>query len=506
MTMRVSMTHMDITWVKCAALAVVVAGSLSALAQTHLALVHEVDLPVAASRGSWGNIWGRDLPAADKFAWSSAPDESLLVFASNANGKWPLIRQRKWWTDKPESQVMDLPGWSTATFQKFMSHWYVDIHIDLQVTPDGRYAVAFGEAALEENALIDLFRLHDLKVVTPDPDTIITVVDLQNWQVVKTIHTSQFGKIHVDRARVLSGGWIALNQKEFDALPGEGGSIYSECGVQLISIPDLNPGPACARATGARKEAIGMHNQRACADVYKATGADSDETLGALIERGGDPEPAAVRVRGDEFREREASGRESDWDRENGGRIRENLALGEWGEYPYDRWFAGAPALESSSHLWYGLHEAPERPFYELEAYDSSGVKRGSRTIRRMLCGDPDVDAAKSACGCRVVAVAEEDNALLVYCRRARKYDIDLLQRQWFAVLRSDDFSGVGIADLEKRSRPLQRLARGDGHLFALTLDHGEKLRIYMISGKTVVPEADLTYPQTAARASEETP
>src|SRR5579862_623375 len=155
-------------WVKDAVLLALVAGSLSVAAQTHLALSREVDLPVEAERGSWGNIWGRNLAAGDQFAWSHTPGESFLVFDSDASGNWPLIRARKWWTEKPESEVLTLPGWSTATFKKFMNHWYVDIHIDLQVTPDGRYAVAFGEAALEENALIDLFRIHDLKVATPD--------------------------------------------------------------------------------------------------------------------------------------------------------------------------------------------------------------------------------------------------------------------------------------------------------------------------------------------------
>jgi hypothetical protein len=476
------LTLMKIKWARYVVLATAVAmGLTSTAAQTHLALSREIDLPVAAERGSWGNIWGRNLPAGDQFAWSNAPGESLLVFDSDTSGNWPLIRVRKWWTDKPETDVLNLPGWNTAAFKKFMNHWYVDIHIDLQVTPDGRYAVAFAEAALAEKALIDLFRMHDLKVVTPAPDTIITVVDLEHWQIVKTIHTPSLGEMHADRARILNGGWVALDQRNFDALPGEGREIYSDRKVQLLSLPDLNPGPACARATGGRREAMITHNQRACAEVYKATGTKSDEALGALIARGGDPEPAEVRVKGDEFREREGRSRESEWDRENGGKIRENLALGEWGEYPYDRWFAEGPALESSSHLWYGLHEAPEHPFYELEAYDSGGVKRNSQTIRRLLCGDPELDAPKSACGCRVISVSEGDRTLLAYCRRASHYDTDLLQRQWLSVFRTDDFSGLGIVDIEKGSRPLQWLASGDGLAFVLTLEHGEKLRIYAI-------------------------
>jgi len=472
---------MKITWAKYAVLAAMATGAFSAAAQAHLALSREIDLPVAASRGSWGNIWGRDIPAGDQFAWSHAPDESILAFDSDANGNWPLVRVRKWWTDKPETEVLNLPGWNTATFKKFMSHWYVDIHIDLQVTPDGRYAVAFGEAALEENALIDLFRMHDLKVVTPDPDTIITVVDLEHWQVVETIHTSSLGEMHDDRARVLNGGWVALDQRNSDSLSGEGGDIYSDRRVQLLSIPDLNSGPACARATEGRKDARRTHNQRACADVYKATGADSDEALGALIAWGGDREPAAAGVHADEFTEREGSKRENEWDRENGGKIRENLAMGDWGEYPYNRWFAEGPAVESSSRLWYGLHEAKEHPFYDLETYDSDGVKRNSQTLRRLLCGDPELDAPKSACGCRVISVSEGDRTLLTYCRRARHYDTDLLQRQWLTVVRSDDFSDVGVIDIENKSRPLQRLASGDRHVFVLTLEHGEKLRIYAI-------------------------
>jgi hypothetical protein len=472
---------MKTTWARYAVLATVAVGSFSAAAQTHLVLSREVELPVAAVRGSWGNIWGRDLPAGDQFAWSHAPGESLLVFDSATSGDWPLIRVRKWWKDKPEMELMNLPGWSAATFKKFLSHWFVDIHIDLQVTPDGRYAVAFGEAALEENALIDLFRMHDLKVVTPDPDTIITVVDLEHWQVVKTIHTSSLGKMKVDRARVIDGRWIALDHRNSVDPPEEGGNVYAKPGVQLLSIPDLNPGQVCPWANKSERAMANIHSQSHCADVYRATGTGSDEALGALIAWGGDAEPQAAGVRGDEFKEREKIGKEDSWERENRGRILENLAVGVWGQYPYDRWFAEGPAFESSSHLWYGLHEAEERPFYALEVYDSNGVKRSSHTLRQQLCGDLELDRAKSACGCRVVSVAEKDQTFLVYCRRARHYDSDLLQRQWLAAFRSDDFSGVGIVDLDKGSRPLQWLGSGDGHVFVLTLEHGEKLRVYPI-------------------------
>ena len=91
-------------------------------------------------------------------------------------------------------------------------------------------------------------------------------------------------------------------------------------------------------------------------------------------------------------------------------------------------------------------------PMYNIEHNMPNGTPYHPH--RKMLCGDPDLDAAKSACGCRIVSVTEEDQELLAYCRRARHYDSDLLQRQWLAVLRSDDFSGWGLSTSTRKPAP----------------------------------------------------
>jgi hypothetical protein len=135
----------------------------------------ELRLPVPDSRGRFASVWYPDMAAKKNFSMRVAPDQSLLVLDRDATGRWPLVRLRGWWTGKPVSEVLEIPGWSAGDAKHI-----ADIVVDLQVTPDGRYAVAFA-GALWMNTSSFLLRAPK-GYVERKPDTVITVVDLERWR------------------------------------------------------------------------------------------------------------------------------------------------------------------------------------------------------------------------------------------------------------------------------------------------------------------------------------
>jgi len=97
------------------AVALLASMDLAAGAQTQLAPVHEIDLPVRPSRGTFGGgFWAVGISADETFQFRVAPDQSPLIFYPNTSGQWPLIRLRKWWTATPETEELELPGWTGA--------------------------------------------------------------------------------------------------------------------------------------------------------------------------------------------------------------------------------------------------------------------------------------------------------------------------------------------------------------------------------------------------------
>ena len=123
------------------------------------------------------------MAARQLFSMRVTPDQSLLALDSDSSGQWPLVRIRKWWTDTPVTEVLSVPGWSSADAQHLDS-----IHVDVGITPNGRYAVAFAGANWMEKSA---FLLHAPGgYVARKPDTIISVIDLHQWKVMNSIHTT----------------------------------------------------------------------------------------------------------------------------------------------------------------------------------------------------------------------------------------------------------------------------------------------------------------------------
>jgi len=440
-------------------------ASVCALAQNELKPTQQIHLTVSSSRGQYDHSPFSDMTARQYFSMRVAPDQSLLVLDSDTSGKWPLVRLRKWWTESPVTEVLNVPGWSSADAK------YLDrINIDVQITPDGHYAVASAGADWMEKSEFLLFAPRGY--VARKPDTIITVIDLEQWKIVDSVHTTDVAQGLLAGARIVNDKWVML---DFSLGESPLRRLLYRYNTKLISIPNMRSGPECVSdrpfrgnptlALGASDaEPFKMHNDAVCQNVLQATGRSSVSGLETFIYRGQDVLPTAVQQSSPDLIETE-----------------DDFFRG-WGEFPYYLFYSENPPFESSSHQWYDLYDSQERGFYNLAIFDAEGHKQKTQTVHNLLCGDPSLEQRGSACACRVVDASEQQHDLLALCRTQRGDFDGMVRREWLSVLRSDDLSGAGFISLTKKDRQtLQQIAIGDNHPYVLTLESGEILRVYAI-------------------------
>ena len=443
----------------------IISGSASvcALAQTELKPAQQIHLPVSSSRGSYVHFPIPAMASRQYFSMRVAPDQSLLVLDSDTSGKWPLVRLRKWWTDAPVSEVLIVPGWSSLD-AKHLGR----IHVDVQITPDGHYAAAFAGADWMEKSEFIFFAPPGY--IARKPDTIVTLIDLKQWKIVSSIHTTGMTDGQIRGVRVVNDKWIVL-----DFLVGASplGRLLYRYHSQLISVPDLHPGPECVsdrpfRGDTSRPlvwESDLRHNDTVCQDVLHVIGITSVEAMEILIDRGQDVLPKEVRRQSSDNLETE-----------------DDFFRG-WGEFPHYMFVYENPPFESSSHRWYGLYVSHDRPFYDLAIFDAEGHKQKTQIVHNLLCGDLSLDKRMPACGCRVVDASEQQHDLLAYCR-TQDGDYDgRVRREWLSVLNSDHLSGAGFISLSNKYQheTLEGIALGDDRGYVITLESGEMLRAYAI-------------------------
>jgi hypothetical protein len=403
--------------------------------------------------------------ARHHFSMRVAPDQSVLVLDSDTSGKWPLVRFRKWWTDTPVREMLDIPGWSSADAKHLDT-----LHVDVQITPDGRYAVAFAGADWMEKS--DFIFFAPPGYVARKPDTIITVVDLEQWRIVSSIHTMGIADGTLGGVRVLSDKWIVL---DFSLGESPLKRLLYRFDSRLISVPDLRPGAGCISDRPFRGPSVSpglldpkpfeRHNDAVCQDVLQTAGTTTVKALEILIDRGQDVLPIAVR---------QSSRRDPE--------IIEDEFFRDWGDYPYYDGVYENPPLESASHQWYGLYGSQDRDFYELSMFDVAGHRQKAQTVRNLLCGDSSLEKHGLACGCRVVDASEQHQDVLARCRTQHGDYTGMVRREWLSVIRTDDFSGARFISLTNKDREtLHEMALGDGHPYVVTLESGEILRVYAI-------------------------
>jgi len=454
----------------------IISASRLVSGQAPLDLVNEIKLPVPPSLGSFG--W--ETPSKEVFTIAVAPDQSLLVLDPDATGNWRLVRVKKWWTHEPVSEVLNISGWSGADKKD-----YLRMNVELQITPDGRYAVAFAAAAWDGP-----FFFRPKHYVPRQPDTIITVIDLVSWQIVKSIHTSVMEATEFRGARILNNQWIALQGFYPEPTDNPYEHLYDR-GNRLISIPDLKAGSEC---TSKRPSALlepnapasawiemlaklDRQNDDACADVLKVSGLGSVELLESHIYKGFDVEPKDLVLHGN-FNSVIAK------EEQNKSRLPIERVEGEQFDY-YDHWNQAAYEMsaipsffESPSHLWY-VFDYPV-----LGIYNADGHTLKEQSDPHLLCnGDKHHGLNQGACNCHLEDVAEKQDTLLTYCRVQRgDFDGGFLS-QWLSVTRIDDLSDVGFIDLTKdRSWGTnEALGSAEGRAYILSVALGQTLRVYAI-------------------------
>jgi hypothetical protein len=393
-------------------------------AQARLDPLREIKLPVPSSPVVPGP---RERAAAIKVA----SDQSLLALVADSNGNWSLVHVKEWWTEDPLSEVLSVRGWAAGGANSGIGV------VDLQITTDGRYAVAIA-------ATISV----DKGPSVSKPDTFITVVDLEGWRIVGSLHTANMSGADFSSAQILNESWMAL--QDTSAGPSFSHDDYIYKHNRLISIPDLKLGPECISKRPRRQlaapeapeaEPIAKQNDEACADVLKISGIESERHLDSIInERNSGPASFET--------------------------------------------YSSPPPFESSTHLRYGLHvwNGKDSIHSQLSVFDASGRKLDQKSLPHLLCEGEKVDFWKPrSCGCQIEDVSERQHALLADCR-IWSGDFDGgWEKEWFSVIRTDDFSEEGSASLPRDALndTNEAIAIRDGHTYVLTLTHGEMLRVY---------------------------
>jgi len=105
------------------------------------------------------------------FAMAVTPQQDVLSFVAKPDGKWLLTRVHNWLDKTPTEQTIDVPGWTRTD----LAAAFGPVLLDLFVTSDGRFVICVASAKWNRNQKLSW-------------DSLISVVDLQRFEVVTTAH------------------------------------------------------------------------------------------------------------------------------------------------------------------------------------------------------------------------------------------------------------------------------------------------------------------------------
>jgi hypothetical protein len=396
-------------------------------AQSKLARLQEIKLPMPHFRGVW---WSAELQSRWLFSIQLTREHDLLVYAPNKNGEWPLVRVRRWWTKKPESAVLNILGWSSADAKNLD-----DLDTRLLVTQDGRYALPFSIARWRKSA----------DAPAREPDTIVSVIDLEKWQVVGNLHTLHMGLGALTGVRMLGSKVLVLSGRNGD-------SSNSNVRYVSVSLPALEPGETCTTGLPSQiPDQLKGNNEGSqtsaaadCAGVLTAAGATSLAEMDDLTQAERRPLPVS-------------------------------LAKNEQ--------FLGGSHYESSPGGWYNLNSVRS----ELSMWSPDGRKERERQSPSLLCENQRVQGPSWVCDCSIAGVLEVQHVLLTHCitKHDNFFGSQVWLRQWLSVFRSDDFSEVGVVPLSHRNEETKEVVTSvDGRAYVLAVSLGETLRIYEVPNR----------------------
>lgn len=390
-------------------------------AQTELKALKEVKLPVPLFRGIW---WTPSVQSRWLFSVRAIPNNELLVFEPDKNGKWPLVKVTNWWAKDSQSTILTVPGWSGKDDKNLER-----LGINLQVTPDGKYAVTFAVADWHKSS----------SGTTRESDAIVSVIDLSRWQIVTSLHALELGFGSVGGGWTLHNGFMVLMSEETDS--SEWRHSYA-----LISLPALSPGLRCTThlpllpPSELKKDEPKRHKRdnEACANVLEQSGLSSVEELEALTTTGRKPVPEALK------------------------------------RSAYPSQFV----LESG--VSYGLDSVNS----ELSVWKPDGESLRKQKSPHLLCEGQPVQGPSWICDCDIVDLARNGEDLLAHCitKHDNFFGWQVWLRQWLSVFRADDLSELAFIRLSSRNEETKAiLASANGQTYVLAVSLGDRLRVFKV-------------------------
>ena len=160
------------------------------------------------------------------FGMAITPDQDVLSFIPNKEGKWRLSRIRGWQETQPHEEITTVPGLVYGERAQWNSPWSPE----LLVTPDGSFVLCIASA----------FRSHDRG---GGQDEFVSLVSLGDLKVVASIHSSAIPALAGDYRRHYLDGRGHLVIEAITPNPRHPGDDITAGGSQVklavLSLPDL---------------------------------------------------------------------------------------------------------------------------------------------------------------------------------------------------------------------------------------------------------------------------
>jgi hypothetical protein len=171
-------------------------------------------------------------PASDRGVMAITPEQDVLSFVANRDGKWRLTRVRNWLGPNPVEQTVDVPGIVIPEESKGIPVFGAELF----VTQDGHFGISVVAIDFGADAVVSVIDLHTFEVVTTDRR-----------------QGNSFSHYYVDSV----GRLVVLEDTSIE--DGFSRGAYYETTLHFITLPTLVPSGEC-RFSETVKKGVTLHD------------------------------------------------------------------------------------------------------------------------------------------------------------------------------------------------------------------------------------------------------
>lgn len=189
------------------------------------------------------------------FGMTLGPDHTVYTILPRRDGNWILSEVKNWWLDKPGELGIVVEGYPS---RDPIAHWD---QMDLAVTPDGQYLVAFNSA--------------DMRAAADDPypmDMTVEIIRTSDFSVLDTEHLRALGMRGRLRGGLDRAGHLLVRSEIGPSGTGAFDTWFS------LAIPEMKPQLACSYDGN---DAAAMEG--ACAAFAKTEGYGSAADMATAV-------------------------------------------------------------------------------------------------------------------------------------------------------------------------------------------------------------------------------